>query len=163
MKNILEYKGYQAIIEYSAIDAALFGRVMDIEDEIIFEIENPSEAERIFKEVVDDYLEMCKEVNKEPDKPYKGVFNVRIPPELHKKAVQEARKKDLSLNAFVESLIDNYFGNKVQSIDDKSALYTVIINQYYSGTNNYGANKCINMLYNTNTVGRNDFNWQYKM
>lgn len=163
MNNIIEYNGYQAVIEYSAEDATLFGKVMDIDDRILFEIEDPGKAEEVFKDVIEDYLEMCKEVSKEPCKPYKGSFNVRISPELHKKAVQAARKKHISLNAFVESLFDNYFGNKAQSIEAKSAQYNIIINQLYSGTNNNGANKSIDMLYNTNTWGRSDYDWQYKM
>lgn len=105
MNNIIEYKGYQAIIEYSAEDATLFGKVLDVDDKIVFEIENPSEASEVFREIIDDYLEFCKENNKEPCKPYKGVFNVRISTDLHKSAVQAARRKNTTLNAFVESAI----------------------------------------------------------
>jgi len=39
---------------------------------------------------VEDYLETCKALGREPQKVYKGVFNVRIEPELHKKVYQEA-------------------------------------------------------------------------
>ena len=105
MNNIIEYKGYQALIEFSAEDTTLFGKVLDVDDKIIFEIDNPSDAKLIFKEVIDDYLEFCKENNKEPCKPYRGVFNVRVSPELHKKAVQLSRKQNLTLNAFIESAI----------------------------------------------------------
>jgi len=56
-------------------------------------------------------------LGREPQKTYKGVFNVRIDPLLHKKIYLEARRAGMSLNAFVgqvlrkEVLSDEY--NKV--------------------------------------------------
>lgn len=44
------------------------------------------EIKTAFEEAVDDYVETCKEVNKKPEKSFKGSFNVRIPSELHKDA-----------------------------------------------------------------------------
>lgn len=64
----------------------------------LFECENIKDIEKEFHEAVDDYLEFCKEVGKEPDKEYKGTFNVRISPELHKKLVNVAMKNGDSLN-----------------------------------------------------------------
>lgn len=107
MNNIIEYKGYQSIIEFSVEDMTLFGKVLDIDDKIIFEIENPNDAFSVFKEVIDDYLEFCKENDKVPCKPYKGLFNVRISPDLHKRAVQRARNMGIKLNALVEKAIRN--------------------------------------------------------
>lgn len=115
MKNIIDYKGYQAKIEFSAEDATLFGVVMDINDKIIFEIDNPEKAMDIFEEVIEDYLELCLENGKEPCKPYKGVFNVRISPELHKKAVILSRKKNMTLNSFVELAIKKQVNSQQQS------------------------------------------------
>lgn len=64
MGNVIDYRGYRAVIEFSAEDSTLFGKVMDIDDKIIFEINNPSDAKSIFKEVIDDYIKLCKEVKK---------------------------------------------------------------------------------------------------
>ncbi len=46
------------LIEYSAEDSTLFGKVLDVDDKIIFEIDNPSEASSVFKAVIDDYMEL---------------------------------------------------------------------------------------------------------
>ena len=56
-------------------------------DLVLYRIEcaDIQNVEKEFHEAVDDYLEFCKEVGKEPDKEYKGSFNVRISLELHKK------------------------------------------------------------------------------
>ena len=104
-KNILEYKGYYTKIEYSAEDHVLFGKIEGIKDLVSFECENLGDVEKEFHEAVDDYLAFCKDVGESPDKPYKGLFNVRIPPELHKKAAMAADLKGETLNAFVTDAI----------------------------------------------------------
>ena len=65
-------------------------------------------VEKEFHAAVDDYLEFCKEIGKEPDKEYKGTFNVRISPELHKKLVIVAMKNGDTLNATVEKAIRRF-------------------------------------------------------
>ncbi|WP_031555168.1 toxin-antitoxin system HicB family antitoxin [Oribacterium sp. FC2011] len=40
-------------------------------------------------------------------KEYKGQFNVRIPSKLHRMAVISARKKNISLNDFVRTAIED--------------------------------------------------------
>ena len=59
-----------------------------------------------FHNAVDEYLETCKALGREPQKTYKGVFNVRIDPKLHKKAYQKSIKNGISLNAFVKKAIE---------------------------------------------------------
>jgi predicted HicB family RNase H-like nuclease len=56
-------------------------------------------------DAVEDYIRICKENGKPPEKTYKGSFNVRISPKLHKRAVQYASTKKVSLNQFVEEAI----------------------------------------------------------
>ena len=57
---------------------------------------------------VDDYLEYCKATGKQPDKVYKGSFNVRIAPDLHKAVAILASQNHESLNQTVESAIEWY-------------------------------------------------------
>ena len=103
--NILEYKGYYTRIEYSAEDHVLFGKIEGIKDLVTFECENLSNVEAEFHEAVDDYLSFCKDLGESPDKPYKGMFNVRIPPELHRKAAMAAEMSGETLNAFITEAI----------------------------------------------------------
>ena len=103
--NILEYKGYYTRIEYSAEDHVLFGKIEGIKDLVTFECENLSNVEAEFHEAVDDYLSFCKDLGESPDKPYKGMFNVRIPPELHRKAAMAAEMSGETLNAFITKAI----------------------------------------------------------
>ncbi|MCF7924391.1 MAG: type II toxin-antitoxin system HicB family antitoxin [Candidatus Izimaplasma sp.] len=108
--NILSYKGYYTKIVYDSEIGMLTGVIEDINDLIYFESNNTDSIMDKFHEAVDDYLEFCKEKNIEPDKAYKGTFNVRIDSELHKKLSQYAFVNEKSLNAVVEESI-RYFIN----------------------------------------------------
>ena len=103
--NILEYKGYYAKIEYSAEDRVLFGKIEGIRDLVNFESESSQRIEEEFHRAVEDYLAFCHDLGKDPEKPYKGVFNVRVSPELHRKAAIAADKRGETLNAFVVKAI----------------------------------------------------------
>ncbi len=105
MNNILEYKGYYTKVEYSVEDQVLYGKIEGIKDLVNFESESLDAVEEEFHKAVDDYLALCEDLGESPDKPYKGVFNVRISPELHKKASIMADKKGETLNAFVADAI----------------------------------------------------------
>ncbi len=107
MNNTLQYKGYYSNVNYSFEDGVLYGKIEGIDDLITFESESASEIEKEFQSAVDDYLEYCKEVGKEPDKVYKGTFNVRIDPSLHREISRFAYEAGCSLNQAVETAIMN--------------------------------------------------------
>ena len=83
MANVIEYKGYIGSINYSPNDKCFYGKLEMIDDLVTFEATNAQELEDNFHAVVDDYLETCRDLGREPQKVYKGVFNVRIEPELN--------------------------------------------------------------------------------
>lgn len=107
MANTIEYKGYIGSIEYSSEDKCFFGKIEMIDDLVTFEATNALELEDNFQNSVDEYLSTCKELNREPQKSYKGVFNVRITPQLHKQIYKEALKTGLSMNAFIQQALAN--------------------------------------------------------
>ncbi len=108
MENTLQYKGYFTNIAFSVEDKVLHGKIEGIDDLVTFESDSILDIEEEFHNAVDDYLDFCKEVGKEPTKAYKGSFNVRIDPQLHKKIALEAAKKGISLNQAVEKAIEQY-------------------------------------------------------
>ncbi|MBS4878713.1 MAG: type II toxin-antitoxin system HicB family antitoxin [Firmicutes bacterium] len=105
MNNTMEYKGYVGSVEFSEEDALFFGKVLGVRALISYEGENARDLVEDFHSAVDDYLELCAAEGVEPEKAYKGSFNVRISPELHKKAAIAAMAKQISLNRFVEESI----------------------------------------------------------
>ncbi|MCD8019031.1 MAG: type II toxin-antitoxin system HicB family antitoxin [Clostridiales bacterium] len=107
MNNTMSYKGYVGSVEFSEEDGVFYGKVMGIRALISYEGETAKELVDDFHGAVDDYLELCKEEGKEPEKAYKGSFNVRISPELHRDAAIFAAAHQMSLNSFVENAVSN--------------------------------------------------------
>jgi predicted HicB family RNase H-like nuclease len=105
MANVIEYKGYIGSLEYSLEDKLFFGKVEMIDDLVTFEADSASELEKNFADVIEEYLLTCAELGREPQKAYKGVFNVRIDPSLHKTLFKEALKAGISLNAYVQNIL----------------------------------------------------------
>lgn len=105
MNNTMEYKGYVGSIEFSERDGLFYGKVMGIRALISYEGTNARELVDDFHAAVEDYLELCAEKGSEPERAYKGNFNVRVSPDLHKQAVIYAASNGISLNSFVENAI----------------------------------------------------------
>ena len=104
---MMEYKGYHADIRYSDEDRLFIGEVIGLNDTLAFHGSSVTELEEMFRQSVDNYLDLCREVGKEPEKEYKGQFNVRIPSALHKAAVLYAKQRNISLNEFVTAAIED--------------------------------------------------------
>lgn len=112
MNDILEYKGYYASLHFSSEDEVFYGKLLGIDDLVNFEGASVKELKKAFHEAVNDYLETCKELGKEPNKTYKGTFNVRLTTDLHKQAALFAAMHNISLNDFVKTAIDYALMNK---------------------------------------------------
>ena len=108
MNNVLEYKGYYGTVEYSATDNILFGKVLGINGLVSFEGDNILSLKKDFEGAVDDYLEMCNQKGIKPKKEYKGKFNVRVSPELHKILVHYSASRGQTLNSTVEEAIRHH-------------------------------------------------------
>lgn len=108
MENTLYYKNYYTNVSYSAEDKILYGKIEGINDLVTFESESAETIEKEFRSAVDDYLAFCEEVGKEPEKVYKGSFNVRIAPELHKALAEYAARNGLSLNQATATAIEKF-------------------------------------------------------
>lgn len=107
MNSMLEYKGYHADIKFDADDEIFIGEVFGIADSLNFHGQSVSEIKEMFHQSIDNYLQLCKEIGKEPEKEFKGTFNVRISSENHKRVALAARKKNITLNQFVSNAIEH--------------------------------------------------------
>ena len=108
MNNLLEYKGYYGTVEFSATDKVLFGKVLGVNSLISFEGSSVQDLKEDFESAVSDYLEMCADKGIEPEKAYRGSFNVRVSPELHKTLALYSASHDQTLNSTVEEAIRRY-------------------------------------------------------
>lgn len=112
MNDVLQYKEYLASVHFNAADEVLYGKLLGIDDLVTFEGTSVKELKKAFHEAVDDYIETCKQLGKEPNKTYKGSFNIRIGTELHREAAIFAAMNNTSLNDLIKSCIEFAMTNR---------------------------------------------------
>ena len=106
--DFLKYKGYKGSVEYNEKDNCLFGRVQGMsKDLILYEGATLEELRADFEAGVDDYLEGCREKGVEPKKPYSGVLNLRMTPELHSQVAIVAATSGTSINDYINVAISH--------------------------------------------------------
>ena len=59
-----EYKGFITVIKFSPEDNIFYGKIENITDLVLFDGSTVEEAYHYFVESVEDYMDMCKELNK---------------------------------------------------------------------------------------------------
>lgn len=113
--NALSYKGYVGSAELSAEDGVFFGKIRFIRDLVSYEAETAKGLVEAFETAVEDYLADCAASGREPDVPFKGSFNVRIGPSLHRRLAMAALDRGVSLNDVVASTLDEAFPDERRS------------------------------------------------
>ena len=76
-----------------------------------------------------------KEVGKEPEKEYKGVFNVRVAPELHRALSTIAFRSSETLNAVVEMALESFVNSvsvPIEEIKYAAESYSSVLNNRFS-------------------------------
>jgi predicted HicB family RNase H-like nuclease len=106
MNDVLTYKGYIGSVHFSAEDNVFFGKIEGINDLVTFEGETVLELKNAFHYVVDEHIKDCERENIPVEKSYKGSFNVRLSPGLHRKAAISAKMYGTTLNTFVKKAIE---------------------------------------------------------
>ena len=106
MSKMMEYNGYHAQVEYNSEDELFVGKVYGIADSLYFHGTSIDELENMFKQSIDNYLQMCAECGKSPEREYKGSFNIRISPELHRKIAIQAADDGITLNQYVLNALE---------------------------------------------------------
>ena len=110
--NVLEYKGNIGTVEFSAKDNVLFGKVLGVNGLVSYEGDSITELRTDFENAVEDYIVTCEELGIEPEKSYKGSFNVRISPQLHKALALFAVTHNITLNATVEKALEEFISSR---------------------------------------------------
>ena len=107
-RNQMEHKGFYGTVEWSEEDKVFYGKVIGVNDLLLYEGETIDELRKMFYEYVDDYIEECRKDGIAVQGSYKGSFNVRIDPDLHRKAAEKAAEEDISLNRLVGKALREY-------------------------------------------------------
>ncbi len=106
MADVLTYRGFVGSVRFSADDSVFHGKIEGIDDLVTFEGASVEELTAGFKEAVEDYLQLCKRTGKRVEKSYRGTFNVRVSPELHRKAARQSTLRGISLNQLVQQALE---------------------------------------------------------
>ena len=104
----LKYKGYSGTVEYSEEDECLFGKVIGMNKDVIsYEGKTIEELKADFESGIEIYLESCKERGINPQKPFSGTLNIRIPSEVHSQLALKAQMSGRSINSIIKELLSN--------------------------------------------------------
>ena len=112
MRDVLKYKEFLGSLHYNSDDEIFYGKLEGIDDLVTFEGTSVEELKAAFHEAVEDYINICRESGKQVYKAFKGSFNIRIKPELHKKAAKKSAELGISLNQLVERAITEMIENR---------------------------------------------------
>ena len=103
---MMEHKGYRATVTFDDAAGVFHGEVVDTRDVIVFEGTTATQLRKEFEFSVDDYLKVCEERGRTPDKPFSGKIPLRIPPEVHRAATVAAKAEGKSLNAWITQILE---------------------------------------------------------
>jgi len=105
--NTLSQKGYTARVEFDERDNIFVGRILGIRSIIGFHGETVGELRAEFEKAVEDYLHECKALGLKPEKPASGKLLLRVPPEVHGKALVIAQAAGKSLNQWATEVLQS--------------------------------------------------------
>ena len=111
MMNIMEIKGYKAVIKYDPTIDMFRGEFIGLSGGADFYASNIKELHKEGETSLKVFLEMCKEEGISPNKEYSGKFNLRVSPDLHAEVAAKAAAEGKSLNKCVADLLDQAVHN----------------------------------------------------
>ncbi len=104
--STMQYKGYEAVIEFDQ-DAEIFhGEVVNLRDVVTFQGSSAAELKQALADSIDDYLAFCAARGEPPEKPFSGQFVVRAEPQLHRALSTAARREGISLNRWINKTLE---------------------------------------------------------
>jgi len=112
--DILKYNDYEGTAELDMSRNVCRGKILFIDDLVTYEASTPADLQSAFEAAVDDYRETCAALNKMPCRPFRGMFNVRVPAELHRAASLRAVADGVSLNDLVVRALYASLNGKVE-------------------------------------------------
>ena len=98
---MMKYNGYVGKVVYDSEARLFHGDVLGLRAVITFQGKTVDEVDQAFKDSIDTYIDWCKNRGVEPEKPFSGNLHIRLSPRDHKRLVQEAAERKMSLNSFI--------------------------------------------------------------
>lgn len=112
------YKGYIGSADIDIDNDILFGKILFIKDAVTYEATDPASLKEEFEAAVDDYLDTCKQLGREPQKSCSGTFNIRVGEKIHRDAAYQAQMRGQNLNDFCKEAIEEKIDSLVNGDKD---------------------------------------------
>lgn len=105
--NTMTTQGYTARVDFDERDDIFVGRVLGVRDIISFHGETVDQlrGDGEFESAIRDYLADCEERGISPERPTSGKLLLRMPPEVHGKALVAAQAAGKSLNQWATEIL----------------------------------------------------------
>ena len=110
MSKSMTYQGYSARVEFEDENGIFTGRIAGIRDGVGFHADTVDGLRAAFHDAVEDYLETCAAVGKDPQRAFSGQMMFRVKPEVHRKAALAAELSGKSLNQWAEEVLGKAAG-----------------------------------------------------
>ncbi len=98
MKNLMDFDGYKAVINYDPEIEMFRGEFTNLNGGADFYATNVEDLHKEGRLSLDVFLEMCKKDGVESKKQFSGKFNLRVSSDLHEKLVTVAASESKSIN-----------------------------------------------------------------
>lgn len=105
--NTMSFKGYTARVEYDERDDIFVGRILGIRSIISFHGQTVAGLRSEFQKAVKEYLSDCKSEGLSPERPASGKLLLRVPPEIHGRALVAAQVAGKSLNQWATEVLQD--------------------------------------------------------
>jgi predicted HicB family RNase H-like nuclease len=105
--NTMSYKGYTARVEYDERDNIFVGRILGIRSIISFHGETVKQLRSEFERAIKEYLADCRKEGVTPEKPASGKLLLRVPPDVHGRALVAAQASGKSLNQWATEVLQH--------------------------------------------------------
>lgn len=102
--NTMMYRGYKAVVQYSAEDESFVGVVVGIRDRIAFAGDSVGEVTTEFHAMIDSYIANNKTIGREPNRPA-DYIPVGIESALYEVVKDNVQDTGLTIDEFVNTAI----------------------------------------------------------
>ena len=102
----MEYKGYKGLPQVDEESKSLYGHVIGSSRSHHFSRRYCRGTDAIISRSVHEYLDFCKSLGRNPEKPFSGQFMLRIDPTLHRTLSVLAEAEGVSLNTLVQTILE---------------------------------------------------------
>ncbi|MDR1778098.1 MAG: type II toxin-antitoxin system HicB family antitoxin [Desulfovibrio sp.] len=104
---LMEYKGYTARIHYSEEDGCYVGKIVGIQDIVVFDGETLEEIRKTFEEDVESYSQCCAEAGREPNKPAPEIL-IPVSSSLYAQLSKKAEYDGVPVHTLMETALQKF-------------------------------------------------------